>query len=273
MKDGRFPATFSRAASEGRPALVLFLTAGFPDLSATRELVPALVEAGADIIELGVPFSDPLADGATIQAASFHALQQGVTLEKCLKLVSDVRPQAPGTPLLFMGYYNPFLRYGLDRFAEAGAEVGLDGVIVPDLPAEESGGLAEACAPRRIAIVPLVAPTSTDARLESVCRSASGFVYCVSVVGVTGARDQVSPEVFGLLERVRRHTPLPRAVGFGISRLEHVQAIGGKAEAVVVGSALVKTVQEAPRGNMVEHAQRFVQGLVGPRPAAGRRGP
>jgi len=259
----RFSASFARAAEERRTGVILYITTGHPSLAATRELVPALVEAGADAIELGVPFSDPLADGATIQAASFHALKQGVTLEACLRLVADLRPQVPNTPMALMGYYNPVLRYGLAEFAQAGGQAGLDGVIVPDLPPEESGLLAGECAPRRIAVIPLVAPTSTDARIEKACKNARGFIYCVSVAGVTGAREAVAPEVFTLLERVRRYTSLPRAVGFGISRRQHVEAIGPRAEAVVVGSALVRAIQEAPEGRMVEQVSRFVTGLTG----------
>jgi tryptophan synthase alpha chain len=162
-----------------------------------------------------------------------------------------------------MGYYNPVLRYGLKEFAQAGAKAGLDGVIVPDLPPEESGPLTGECAPKGIAVIPLVAPTSTDSRIEKACKNARGFIYCVSVAGVTGARDAVAPGVFELLERVRRCTSLPRAVGFGISRRQHVEAIGRRAEAVVVGSALVRVVQEAPVGKMVDQARRFVAGLTG----------
>ena len=262
-REDRFSAAFADAAAERRTGLILYITAGYPSLAATRELAPALVDAGADAIELGVPFSDPLADGATIQAAGFHALKQGVTLAACLRLVADLRPHLPRTPLALMGYYNPVLRYGLAEFAQAGAQAGLDGIIVPDLPPEESGPLAAECAPRGIAIIPLVAPTSTDARVEKACKNAAGFIYCVSVAGVTGARDAVAPGVFDLLERVRRYTSLPRAVGFGISRRQHVDAIGHRAEAVVVGSALVRVIQEAPEGKMVEQARRFVAGLTG----------
>ena len=266
MQD-RLGQKFSKIKSEGRPGLILFLTAGFPDLDATLELVPALAEGGADCIELGVPFSDPLAEGLTIQASSFHALQNGVTLDSCINLVGQLREQVPDTPLILMGYYNPILRYGLSRFAQQAGRAGVDGVIVADLPAEESGPLIEECGPRGIHVIPMLAPTSTDARIERACRIASGFIYCVSLTGVTGARDELSPRIFQLLERVRRHTDMPLAVGFGISLREHVASIGEKAEAAVVGSALIKVIMDSPRGELAERVRQYALELRGAIPS------
>jgi len=271
MAHNRIDTTFASIAAREEPGLILFLTAGFPDLEATRQLVPALVEAGADAIELGVPFSDPLADGATIQSSSYHALQQGVTLQTCLDLVGQLRERLPETPLMLMGYYNPILSLGLDEFARQGCNVGLDGVIVPDLPTEESQPLREACTAHNVHVIPLLAPTSTEKRLSRACQNASGFVYCISLTGVTGPRAQVSAEVYTLLERVRRHTSLPLAVGFGISRRDHVEALAGRADAVVVGSALVRVLQESSRREMVARAQRFVEMLRGSRPSRGAK--
>ena len=266
----RIANTFGRLRAEGRTGLVLFLTAGYPDEEATLELVPALVQAGADAIELGVPFSDPLADGVTIQESSYEALQQGVTLGRCLSMVETLRGRVPDTSLLFMGYYNPVLSYGLERFASDAHQAGLDGVIVADLPEEETGPLRAELSPRGIHLVPLFAPTSTDARIEAGCREASGFVYCVSLTGVTGSRDDLASGVFSLVRRVRQHTSLPLAVGFGVSRREHVEAIGREADAAVVGSALIRVLMQFPRDQLVQEASRFVTELSGLGPAARR---
>ena len=242
----RIKETFRRLRAQNRTGLVLFLTAGFPDMEATLELVPVLAEAGADVIELGVPFSDPLADGVTIQESSYQALQQGVTLRSCLAAVKALRSRVPETPLLLMGYYNPVFRYGISQFAVDARESGLDGVIVADLPNEESSPLGNELSSQSIHLVPLFAPTSTDVRIEAGCRHASGFIYCVSLTGVTGSREELAPEFFSLVRRVRQHTSLPLAVGFGISRRQHVEAIGGEADAAVVGSALIKVLMESP---------------------------
>ena len=260
---GRITEAFQRVQSEGRTGLVVFLTAGYPDLEATFELVPALAEAGADVIELGVPFSDPLADGVTIQVSSQRALEQGVSLRHCLDLVTRLRDRVPQTGLLLMGYYNPVFQYGAPQFAADAQRAGLDGLIMADLPEEESGPLREELAPREISLVPLFAPTSTDARIAAGCKYASGFVYCVSLTGVTGTREQLGGNAFSLVQRVRQHTSLPLAVGFGISTREHVQAVGQQADAAVVGSALIRVLMESPRERLVEDASSFVAQLRG----------
>ena len=263
MKTERIQQKFEELRQRRQTGLVVFVTAGCPDKEATLELVPELVAAGADLVELGVPFSDPLAEGPTIQRSSFQALQQGVTLTDCLGMVQTLRGRVADTPLILMGYYNPIYRYGLRRFAEDAEAAGVDGVIVVDLPQFEVAPLAAQCTPRGIAIIPLLAPTSTDESIQAACAHASGFVYCVSVTGVTGAREQVSGRGFDLLERVRAHTSLPLAFGFGISRREHVEEVGEKAEAAVVGSALVQVVLESPRSQLVQRAGRLVSELSG----------
>ena len=263
MNPERIKESFEAFQQRGRPGLVVFLTAGFTDKQATLELVPALVAAGADAVELGVPFSDPLAEGPTIQESSFRALQQQVTLKDCLGMVDELRDKVPDTPLILMGYYNPIYQYGLDRFAADAKSAGVDGIIVVDLPQFEVAPLLAQCAPRDISIIPLLAPTSTQESIQAACAGASGFVYCISVTGVTGAREEVSERGFHLLERVREHTSLPLAVGFGISRREHVDEVGGHAEAAVVGSALIRVMLESPRSQLVERASRFVSELAG----------
>jgi tryptophan synthase alpha chain len=263
MGKERIQRMFDDVRERDRPGLIVFLTAGFPDLEATLELVPALVAAGADAVELGVPFSDPLAEGPTIQESSYRALLGGTTVEDCLQLVEEVRPKVPETPLILMGYYNPVFSYGILPFTDRCREIGVDGLITVDLPGFEAGPLTDACNARDISVIPLLAPTSTDASIQEACQGASGFVYCISVTGVTGARDQVSGRSFELVDRVRAHTNLPLAVGFGISRREHVEEVGRVADAAVVGSALVRVMLDSPRDELVERTTELVSGVAG----------
>ncbi len=270
---GRIEETFKRLKAQERTGLIAYVTVGFPDVAATLELAPAIAEAGADMVELGVPFSDPLADGATIQRASQAALRQGVTLAMCLDVCERLRSKMPSTPLVLMPYYNTVLALGLERFARRAHEASTDGVIVPDLPPEEAQPLLEACRPQGIAVIFLVAPTSTEARLEAVGKVASGFLYCVSLTGVTGARTELPSDLPAFLARVRRHAKAPLAVGFGISSAEHVRAVGEHADAAIVGSALVKVIEEAPPSERVARARRFVASLSqgASRSASGKR--
>ena len=259
----RINQMFASVRERERPGLIVFLTAGFPDMEATLELVPALAAAGADAIELGVPFSDPLGDGPVIQQSSFRALQNGVTTADCLRAVETLRDRVPDTPLVLMGYYNTVFSYGLSPFAAECQRVGVDGLITVDLPGVESGPLAVECDVRDISLIPLLAPTSTEESIAESCRNASGFVYCVSVTGVTGARSEVSGRGLDLLQRVRAHTALPLAIGFGISAPEHVAEVGRAADAAVVGSALVRVMLESPRHELAERAGAFVASLAG----------
>lgn len=262
MTQDRISKTFDRLRSHKKTGLVPYVTVGFPDVGTTLQLVPALVEAGADIIELGVPFSDPLADGITIQQASFHAVSQGVTLKRCLKVCAELRGNGVEVPLVFMGYYNIFLNMGLDEFAKQASEAGLDGIIVPDLPIEESLPLQEACQIHGIHLIPLLAPTSTDLRIARACAKAGGFIYCVSLTGVTGARERVTLDLPGMLKRIRAHTQLPIAVGFGLSKREHILEVGKVADAAVVGSALLKVMANATQGEAVSEAKTFIAALT-----------
>ena len=263
MGEARIRRVFDAVREQKRPGLIVFLTAGFPDMEATLELVPALVAAGADIVELGVPFSDPLAEGPVIQESSFRALQNGVSLDDCLEAVAALRDKIPETPLVLMGYYNPIHSYGLAPFAERCRQVGVDGLIAVDLPGFEAAPLISECNSRDISMIPLLAPTSTDESIKNACSVASGFIYCISVTGVTGVRDQVSARSFDLLNRVKLHTDLPLAVGFGISNRGHVEEVGRTADAAVVGSALIRVMLDSPREELVERASRFVAGLAG----------
>jgi tryptophan synthase alpha chain len=265
---GRIEAAFARMKSEGRTGFVAFLTAGYPDLASTPGLVHALVAGGADIIELGIPFSDPLADGPTIQASSFAALEQGVTLEDCLDAVCRIRETDNVTPILFMGYYNPILAHGVAEFARDAAAAGADGMIPVDLPPEESGPLQAAFGEEGLSLIYLLAPTSTDERIKLVCEHASGFIYCVSVTGVTSARRELATGLEEYVERVRNHTNLPLAVGFGISQPTHFEAVGRFADAAVIGSAIVDEISKSDPSEREARLRHYAEVVTGRRGAA-----
>lgn len=229
-------ATFDKLRSRNEAALVLFVTAGDPDLGQLPEILSALVEGGADIIEIGLPFSDPIADGPVIQASSQRALDRGVTPGQVLDAISRSRVDVP---LVLMGYYNPVLRMGLKEFAQVSKKAGVSGTIISDLTPEEAGPWVKSSQEEALDTVFLVAPTSTDERIGAVAKQASGFVYAVSRTGVTGSHQSAPPEVSELVSRIRSHTSTPVCVGFGISKPEHVRTIAQVADGAVVGSWLV----------------------------------
>jgi tryptophan synthase alpha chain len=258
--DVRIARAFAKAKAERRLAIVVYLTVGYPDRSSTAALLRAALDGGADLIELGVPFSDPLADGATVQRASEIALREGVTLDDCIREGAAVVRERD-VPVLLFGYTNPFFRHGYERLARDLATAGLAGVIVPDMPAEESGELDAAFAPVSLARVDLYAPTTPDERLARLLPRARGFVYCVSLTGVTGARERASSEAPDLVARVRRRTELPVAVGFGIATPEHVKALRGVADGVVIGSAALDAVTRAEPEGRIGSLGSFVASL------------
>ncbi|MDW7982019.1 MAG: tryptophan synthase subunit alpha [Thermomicrobium sp.] len=260
-RGSRIADAFSRLRARSELGVIPYLTIGYPDRESALELVPALVRGGACAVELGIPFSDPLADGATIQRASQVALQHGVTVRYCLETAARLRERGVDVPLVFMGYFNPLLQYGLERFVSACVEVGVDGVIVPDLPPVESDELHTLCRAAGRDLIFMVAPTSTDRHLRAVAERASGFIYCVSLTGVTGARERLPEELPVFLQRVRAVTELPLALGFGISRPEHVAQARGLVDAVVVGSALLDRLVSAPSGERALAAEEFVRWL------------
>jgi tryptophan synthase alpha chain len=223
--------------------LVAYITAGDPDLRATAEFIPALEEAGVDVLELGVPFSDPLADGPVIQRASQRALASGTTLAGVLEMAAQARGRSR-LPLLLFGYLNPILRYGFDRFAADARRAGIDGVLITDLSIEEADAYIGPMRQAELDTVFLAAPTSTEVRLRRICEASRGFVYAVSRTGVTGAQQALSGQLLPLLQRLRAASSLPVAAGFGISRPEHIRELRGHADAAVVGSALVRVVEE-----------------------------
>ena len=244
----RLSGTFARIRTEGKPGLVTFITAGDPDLSKTRGVLSALDRAGADVIEVGVPFSDPLADGPVIQRATERALASGTTLSGVLDSVGSVRTEVRA-PIVIFSYANPILRMGAERFADRARDAGVDGVLVLDLPIEEADEFRHLLGTRGIDTILLVSPTTTDARLRKAGALGSGFLYAISRLGVTGARDRVAEGAREMVERVRQVSTLPVALGFGISTPEHVREVGQWADAAVVGSALVSVMAEAGAGS------------------------
>jgi tryptophan synthase alpha chain len=243
-----------------RPSLVAYVTCGDPDLATTREVVLAAIEAGATVIELGVPFSDPVADGPVIQRASQRALAHGVTLADVLKLAAEIRQHAQSTGLIIFSYLNPILRMGLEKFCKVARHAGIDGALLTDLPVEEASDYLREMQRNQLATVFLAAPTSTDERLKRIAEASSGFVYAVSRTGVTGTRQQLPEDAQKLVRRLRKYTKLPIAVGFGISTAEQFAAVGKFADAAVVGSAIVETIERNP-GKEASSVAEFVRRL------------
>ena len=247
----------------GKTALAPFVTIGFPDIPMSEALAEVVLSSGADMLELGIPFSDPLAEGPTIQMTSFKALQNGVNIPVALDVARRLRQKKPDAPLIFMGYYNPYLHYGIERFIGDAADAGVDGFIVPDLPTEESSEFREICESHGIYLIPLLAPTSSDQRIAEACKGARGFIYCVSLTGVTGARGSMSSSLPDFVSRIRRYTDVPVMVGFGVSQREHVEAIGQFANGAIVGSALLDAIDKAASGQELQIATDFVKRLSG----------
>jgi tryptophan synthase alpha chain len=243
-----------------RPSLVAYLTCGDPDLTTSQDIALAAIEAGADVIELGVPFSDPVADGPVIQRASERALRAGTTLQQVLGLAKEIRRRSQAGLIIFT-YLNPIMRMGLAKFSAAVADAGVDGALITDLPVEESRSYLSEMQQRGLATVFLAAPTSTDQRLKQIAQASSGFVYAVSRTGVTGARQQLPEDAPALVRRLRKYTKLPVAVGFGISTAEQFSAVGKFADAAVVGSAIVQTIERNP-GKEAQSVAQFVGSLV-----------
>jgi len=227
---------------QGKKALIAYVTVGYPGIEATMEVVPMLAESGCDIVELGIPFSDPLADGATIQQASFCALQNGITPKHCIELVRQLR-QEVNIPLVFMTYYNPVFKYGIEKFCCDSAEAGVNGIIVPDLPPDEGSELETISHKQGIDLIYLLAPTSTEERIEMVARKSSGFIYLVSVTGTTGARESLATDLGELVAGIKKKTSKPICVGFGISTPQQAEQVASVADGVIVGSQIIKLMQ------------------------------
>jgi tryptophan synthase alpha chain len=260
----RIAGTFEALRARRARALIPYFTAGDPSLAESRRLVIEAARQGADIVEIGVPFSDPLADGPVIQRATQRALAAGVTLPRVLELARDLRGEV-AIPLVFLTYYNPVLAFGLKAFARSAVEVGVDGVIVADLPPEEAGPLAAEAEAVGLDLIHLVAPTSTPARMRLIARRSRGFIYVVSLTGVTGVREALSPDLVEQLRALRVITTRPICVGFGISTPDHVRAVAPYADGVIVGSAVVRLVeQHAGSARLVDEVGKLIASMKAP---------
>ncbi len=255
---------FSAARQQERTALMPYFTLGYPTPDESLAIVEALASSGADLIELGVPFSDPLADGPTIQHSTHVALQQGMTVRRCLDMTSTLRQRGISQPLLLMGYINPVLSYGVKSFVQDAAKAGADGLILPDLPMEEAGQVEAICQQNGLALVFLLAPTSTPIRIRQLVSHTTGFVYMVSVTGVTGARRSTPRDLSAFVTQVRQLTNLPLALGFGISTPQQVAEVGKLVDGVIIGSALIDAVNQSHQpdkaaGKFITHLMRGFQ--------------
>lgn len=262
----RIDTTFAALRQKQETALIPFLTAGDPDIATTAKLIRTLADNGADLIELGMPFSDPMADGPTIQAASERALAAGATVKKILQLVAEVRTDCQ-VPLVLMGYYNPIFRYGAERFAKDAAAAGVDGLLLVDLPPEEVGEISAVIQAAGIALITLLAPTTPPERMKRLAAAAEGYLYYVSMTGVTGTQKITPADIRVAVENIQGMTDVPVGVGFGISTVEDARAVGEFADGVVVGSALVKIIAESAQSNeLLPRVGRFIaelkQGLL-----------
>jgi tryptophan synthase alpha chain len=264
MTTSRIEAAFEQLRAKGERALVAYLMAGDPSLAETERLVVEAERRGADLIELGVPFSDPLADGPVIQRADVRALAAGASLPRVLEMVASLRARVR-IPLVLMTYYNPILAFGLKGFARTAVEAGADGVIVPDLPHEEAEPLRAEAEPAGLDMIHMVAPTSTPARMKAIARLSRGFIYVVSLTGVTGARRELPPDLDAQLRTLRLVTTKPLCVGFGVSTPEQVAVVGRLADGVAVGSAIVRTIEEhTGTAALVEKVGDFIASLKAP---------
>jgi len=241
------------SAFTNKPIFMPYFPLGYPDLETSVDVIEALAKNGADLIEVGLSFSDPLADGPVIQQATQVALEKGITIKKSLEAVKELRARGVDIPLILMGYYNPMLAYGLDKFIRDAKEAGTDGFIIPDLPMEEAEEFTSVAGD--MPLIQMLAPTSPDERMETIARNAKGFIYLVSVTGVTGERREISNDLGALIAQVREHTSAPVCVGFGISTPEQAKQVGQLADGVIVGSACVKTIGKSM--NPVETARQF----------------
>ncbi|MBI5181661.1 MAG: tryptophan synthase subunit alpha [Nitrospirae bacterium] len=260
-KPNRIDETFQRLKAKGEKALIPFVTAGDPDIDATKRLVIEMERAGADIIELGVPFSDPIADGPTIQRASYRSLKAGTTLRKIIGIVAELR-KTTNVPLVLMTYYNPVFKYGVSKFVRDAVDAGVDGIIVPDLPPEEGEGIIEEGKRMGLDTIFLIAPTSTKDRIKMISSISTGFIYYVSLTGVTGARGPLPETIEASVKRVRKITNKPVAVGFGISTSEQAGRVASFADGVIIGSAIVGLIEKNLNGpDLIEAVAAFVRGI------------
>ena len=248
--------------SADKISIATFMTTDYPDHDTFMDISLKFCEMGVDILEFGIPFSDPIAEGRTIQQTTFKVLENGTNINNCFESISSIRKMGYTTPIVIMGYYNPILKYGLKSFTQQAKIAGVDGFIVADLPVEESDHLRDLCNDSNIHLIQMLAPTSTPERIKKTCEIASGFIYCVSITGVTGARKNIGPEIKILVNQIRTYTNIPIMVGFGVSNREHVKTIGGFADGAIIGSALLDKIGVNKGEKAISEAYDFVKTLV-----------
>ncbi len=260
----RIDELFTRKRHKGQRSLIIYLTAGYPSMEMSETLINVLADTGLDMLELGVPFSDPIADGPTIQKSSAYSLEQGTTLKKILDMVPRIR-QRTQMPIVLFSAFNPLLKYGLEALVEQAADIGIDGFLAPDLPPEEAAEFMQLCQAKNLKLVFFIAPTTPEARKRLIADKSTGFIYYFSTKGVTGARDRLSGDLQAQLRQITTYTDTPVAVGFGISKPEHVQLVASFADAVVVGSALINLIeQHANSHDLPTEVRRFIEWLQAP---------
>lgn len=257
----RINEAFLRLKKSNEGALIPYIPVGYPTIDSSESLIRTICEAGADILELGVPYADPLADGPTIQEAGAQALSNGVTLKTCINMVSRLRETGVETPIVLMGYCNSFLSYGLNKLSHEATKAGINGFIIPDLPSTMADSWVEVFQPFGLDLIFFLAPTTTDARLASVVQKGSGFIYCISVNGVTGERETVSNELPSFIKNVRKVTDSPLCVGFGVSSNNHVLEINEYADGVIVGSALINVIKKSQLNQVETNVKNYIQSL------------
>lgn len=258
----RIDKKFKSLKKSHKKAFIVYITAGDPDLKTTKQLIVELEKSGVDLIELGIPFSDPLADGPTIQAASQRALRKGVNIKSILNAVKALRHKV-SIPFVFMTYYNLVLQYGLENFVHDAKKCGIDGIIVPDLPQEESRGLLRAATRRRFSVILLAAPTSTNARLKKIAQKSKGFIYYVSLTGVTGARSKLAYDLAKNIKRIKRFTDKPVCVGFGVSNPAQAREVASLADGVIVGSALINIIgKNIAKKGLIQKVGHFARSIA-----------
>jgi len=255
--------TFSRAKRQNRPAFVAFITAGFPSPAETVDILLGLEKGGADVIELGIPFTDPLADGPTIQYANTESLKHNTDIPMCLDMVKEARARGLTVPIVFMGYYNPVLAYGEEKIVQDCKAAGVNGYILVDLPPEESGKFRGICLKHGLSYVPLIAPSTTEDRIQILSKVSDSFIYVVSKMGVTGSSAEVNAKLPAIIERIRKHTDLPLAVGFGVTTREHFETVGAHADGVVIGSRIITLLREAEPGSRAQLVQQYAAEVSG----------
>ena len=261
-KNNRIKTTFESNINKNKITNIIYITAGFPEKNSTEKIVDVAIKSGEDIIEIGIPFSDPLGDGPIIQEAGQIALESGINTSKCLKIAKNIRLSHSEIPLIFMGYYNSLLSYGVENFCSEVQSIGVDGLIIADLPPSESEEMLRITKKYDISLIPLLAITSSDESIRTACKNADGFIYCISSLGVTGVRNTISSRINTLVSKVRKYTDTPVAVGFGISNNEQIMDIAEFSDGIIIGSAVIKSIMNGEKQYASKNVGKFLSEVI-----------